>query len=298
MHARVANVPVYARRRGWEDLAKAGQGFTLVELLVVIAIIAILAAMLLPAVFRGKSRAEAVYCLNNTHHLLVAWQVYADDHNGRLVYNLGGNDARGIAPATNINWVNNIMDWSAGPNSDNTNTATITQSALGPYATSPAIYRCPSDRVLSSEQRKAGWPARIRSYSMNAMVGDAGEISKSGANQNNPDYVQFFQSTSIPQPALIFVFLEEHPDSIDDGYFLNKWYAPPAEPSWTDLPASFHRGACNFSFADGHGQCHRWLYAQTKAPTQPDSLLLPMDVADDQYDDFDWVLSHMSIKAQ
>jgi prepilin-type N-terminal cleavage/methylation domain-containing protein/prepilin-type processing-associated H-X9-DG protein len=297
MQARVANAPVYARRRGSEDLAKAG-GFTLLELLVVITIIAILAAMLLPAVFRGKSRAEAVYCLNNTHHLLVAWQMYADDHNGRLAYNLGGSDARGIAPATNINWVNNIMDWSAGPNSDNTNIATITQSGLGPYTMSPAIYRCPSDRVLSSEQRKAGWTARIRSYSMNAMMGDAGEISKTGANQNNPDYVQFFQSTSIPQPALIFVFLEEHPDSIDDGYFLNKWYTPPDEPSWIDLPASFHNGACNLSFADGHGQCHRWAYAQTKPAAQPDSLLLPMDVADDHYDDFDWVLSHMSIKAQ
>jgi prepilin-type N-terminal cleavage/methylation domain-containing protein/prepilin-type processing-associated H-X9-DG protein len=269
--------------------------FTLVELLVVVAIIAILASILLPVLSKAKSRAEAVYCLNNTRQLVLAWHVYADDHNGRLAYNLGGNGARGIAPGTNLNWVNNIMDWSAGLGSDNTNRARITEAGLGPYTKSVSIYHCPSDHALSDSQRQAGWSARSRSYSMNAMVGDAGDISKSGVNQNNPDYIQFFDSASIPRPARIFIFLDEHPDSINDGYFLNKWYTPPADPSWIDLPASYHGGGASLAFADGHAEIHKWLNAQTKAPPQPDSLLLPMDVSDDKYDDFYWLLGRMSV---
>src|SRR4051812_42381635 len=176
-------------------------GFTLIELLVVIAIVAILAALLLPALVKAKAKAEGILCLSNTKQLGLAWSLYADDHNGRLVYNLGGNDdidPRALAPRSDLNWVNNIMDWET--NSDNTNRATITKASLGPYANNVNIYRCPSDHVLSDEQRKAGWSARLRSYSMNAMVGDAGEASATGQNSNNPDYRQFFLVTSIPKP--------------------------------------------------------------------------------------------------
>jgi prepilin-type N-terminal cleavage/methylation domain-containing protein/prepilin-type processing-associated H-X9-DG protein len=272
--------------------------FTLIELLVVIAIIAILASLILPVLAKAKSRAEAMSCLNNTRQLSIAWQIYADEHNGRLAYNLGGGDARGIAQSTNANWVNGVMDWSAGPNSDNTNLATITQAALGAYTRSAAIYKCPSDRALSSTQSQAGWTARIRSYSMNAMVGDAGEVSKTGVNLNNPHYTQFFQISTIPKPERIFVFLDEHPDSINDGYFLNKWYYGTNEPMWIDLPASYHNGGATFSFADGHSLIHRWQYDQTKAAPVPDSLTLPMEVTDDEYDDYNWVIGRMSVKSQ
>ena len=183
--------------------------FTLIELLVVIAIIAILASLVFPALVRARLKAEGIQCLNNTRQLLIAWQVYADDHSGRLVYNLGGNGGRAIAPGTNLNWVNGILDWNAGPNSDNTNTATITEAALGPYTRSIKLYKCPSDRALSEAQRSEGWSERLRSYSMNAMVGDAGDVSISGVNQNNPNYVQFFDVATIPQPSRIFVFLDE-----------------------------------------------------------------------------------------
>src|SRR5262249_12408287 len=175
----------------------------------------------------------------------------------------------------------------------------ITEASLGPYSGSVRVYRCPSDKVLSDDQRNRGWEARIRSYSMNAMVGDAGEVSKSGVNENNPGYVQFFRVTAIPQPYRIFIFLDEHPDSINDGYFLNKWPAPLyPEREWIDLPASYHNGAGNFSFADGHSETHRWQNDLTKQPPIPNSLSprLPLSVPDDQVADFNWTLSRMSIR--
>ncbi len=270
-----------------------GKGaFTLLELLVVVAMIAVLAAMLMPAISKAKVRSQAVACLNNNRQLATAWLLYADDHNDRLAYNLGGPNRTSVAARTNLNWVNNILDWSTS-NSDNTNTATITEASLSPYANrAVGIYRCPSDQALSAIQRQAGWSGRVRSYSMNAMVGDAGELSATGINLNNPDYVQFFRLSAIPRPANIFVFLDEHPDSINDGYFLNK-----AEyHEWVDLPASYHNGAATFSFADGHSQLRRWEHARTKKPPQPDAANLPLYVPSSETTDFNWVVSHMSIE--
>lgn len=267
------------------------RGFTLIELLVVIALIAVLAALLLPALSKARSRAQGIACLNNNRQLAVAWLLYADDHGDRLAYNLGGDASRtNVARRTALNWVNNILNWSL--DSDNTNTATITEASLGPYANKAInIYRCPSDNVLSLTQREAGWSARVRSYSMNAMVGDAGELSREGFNSNNPDYVQFFKLSAIPRPSRIFVFLDEHPDSINDGYFLNK----ASYHEWIDLPASYHNGAAAFSFADGHSQIQRWAHARTKRPARPDGAALPLYVPSTEAVDFNWVVSHMSV---
>jgi prepilin-type N-terminal cleavage/methylation domain-containing protein len=283
-------------------------GFTLIELLVVIAIIAILAAILLPALARAKERAQGILCLNNTKQLILAWQMYPNDHEDRLPYNLV---MTANGPRTPLNWVNNVMTYTtSGPqDSDNINPATITEASLGSYNGTAAIYRCPSDHALSAAQSAAGWEARIRSYSMNAMVGDAGDVSASGFNVNNPGYTQFFKTTQIPQPTEIFVFLDEHPDTIDDGYFLNKdpgntyvspnssAYGTPAvnNAQWIDLPASYHNRSTAFSFADGHSQLHRWVNPGTIRIPQPDVPYLPIDVPADQSDDFNWVMDHMSV---
>ena len=279
----------------------ATAAFTLIELLVVVAIIGILAALLLPALARAKAKGSAVYCLNNTHQLHLAWELYADDHNERLVYNLGGSSgARRLAASTNANWVNNILTWDLSP--DNTNTATITEASLGSYANRAVnIYRCPSDRVLSPAQQGVGWQARIRSYSMNAMVGDAGDVSSTGSNQNNPNYVQFFKLPAIPRPANIFIFLDEHPDSIDDGYFLDQapssYYGGGLDREWIDLPASYHSRGASFSFADGHSELHHWQDPSTTPPSLPDAAQpLPKDVPANEGRDFDWVLYRMSVK--
>jgi prepilin-type N-terminal cleavage/methylation domain-containing protein/prepilin-type processing-associated H-X9-DG protein len=291
-------MPTFANRR---HLA----GFTLIELLVVIAIIAILAALLLPSLSKARDRAQAISCLNNTRQLGLAWQLYTDDHAGFLPYNLWMNAS---SPRTNINWVNNVMTWGV-PDPDNTNTTTITDASLGPYiGGQTAIFHCPSDHALSAAQSEAGWSSRIRSYSMNAMVGNVGTLFVNGVNTKNPGYKQFLNTTQIPRPAEIFVFLDEHPDSIDDGYFLDKDAVAVNGPNnavstaadeWTDLPASYHNQSAAFSFADGHASLHHWSKSSTIRPSAPYAANLPIQIpatTTDENADFDWVLAHMSIE--
>ncbi len=272
-------------------------GFTLVELLVVMAISAILASLLLPSLSSARARAGGMSCLNNTRQLTLAWSLYADDSNGLLPYNLGMN---GSSFRTNLNWVNNVMTWDLS--SDNTNTAALTEASLGSYANEAAgVYRCPSDHVLSGIQRAAGWDHRVRSYSMNAMVGNAGAFITNGVNLNNPSYTQFFKMSQIPRPSEIFVFLDEHPDSIDDGYFLNKDSDTTRHggTEWIDLPASYHDRAATFSFADGSASLHHWLNAQTMPSSTPNSANLPIAIPaspPDERADFEWILTHMSIE--
>ena len=268
------------------------RGFTLIELLVVIALIAALAALLLPTLNRARARAQGYQSVNNTRQLLLAWILYSDDHNGRLAYNLGGpKGEKDPARKTDQNWVNNNLTWEL--DSDNTNTATLTEASLGSYASKvTSIYHCPADRVLSQKQREAGWTGRVRSYSMNAMVGDAGELSNGGFNENNPHYVQFFRISDIPLPSEIFIFVEEHPDSINDGYFLNQFYTK----HWIDLPSSDHNGAAPFAFADGHAQLRRWVDATTLQPQVPDAIAFPVSIQAGENTDFGWVMQHTSIK--
>jgi prepilin-type processing-associated H-X9-DG protein len=253
-------------------------------------------------------RAQAIYCLNNTSQLGLALQLYTDDHESYFPYNLVMNPT---SFRTNLNWVNNVMTWDvAGPlDSDNTNRATIINASLGTYSSgNTAIYRCPADHALSSQQSAAGWDSRIRSYSLNAMLGNAGASTATGQNINNPGYRQFFKTTQIPRPVEIFTFLDEHPDSIGDGYFLNKESAVTVsaygissygQDEWTDLPASYHNNSAAFAFADGHVSLHRWLKASTVRPSAPHAANLPIQIpatpaGEDA--DFDWVLEHMSIE--
>jgi prepilin-type N-terminal cleavage/methylation domain-containing protein/prepilin-type processing-associated H-X9-DG protein len=266
-------------------------GFTLIELLVVIGVIAILAGILLPVLSQAKAKGHAITCLNNQRQLLLAWQVYADENEDRAPANFGKEQVlEEIANGTYRNWVNNVLDWTDNPM--NTNTALLFAGGIGPYLSGVHnVYRCPSDFVLSEMQQALGWRSRVRSYSMNLMVGDAGNISTTGANTNNPSYRQFFTTTEIPQPSDIFVFIEEHPDTIDDGYFLNKYYAA----NWIDLPASYHSGGANLAFADGHVEFHRWQVASTRWPAAPLVVPYPVTLTDGKAD-YSWVVQHMSIK--
>jgi len=255
---------------------------------------------------RAKNRAYAITCMNNQRQLITAWTLYSGDYDDRLVYNLGGSlsNPGSLAPVGQPNWVDNYMDWTLSP--DNTNTSFVSGSLLGPYASfSIPIYKCPGDRALSAIQKAAGWNGRVRSVSMNAMVGDPGALLNGGANINNPLYRQFLKQNDIPRPANIFVFLDEHPDSIDDGYFIDTWpvssssggygNSQAADYEWIDLPGSYHDGAGSFAFADGHVELHQWRYESTRPPSIAEGAKLPMWIALDETADLYWVVQHMSI---
>jgi len=265
-------------------------GFTLIELLVVVAISLILASMLLTALAKAKTKAQGIVCQSNLRQLTLAWNLYANDNSDRLVYNLGGGSAKkSLSAPLDHNWVNNILDWNL--TTDNTNRAFVKTSKLAPFAAnSVEVYRCPADFVLSETQRDAGWSSRVRSVSINAMVGDPGENLVNGTNIFNPDYQQFLRLADIPAPSQIFVFIEEHPDSIADGYFLNR----PYDHEWTHLPASYHNGAVNLTFADGHAEQHRWLCRSTTPPSKPDAASLPLPVPPGDRADFSWLMRRTS----
>ncbi len=271
---------------------KCWKAFTLIELLVVVAVVAILAGLLLPALSRAKAKATATMCLSNLRQLGLALQIYPGDYDDSLPYNMGSDGIRRTVSAGEyLNWVNNVMSWELDP--DNTNVALLTKGGLGQYLSGAAnIYRCPADRTLSSVQRQAGWSERVRSVSLNAMLGNAGEFLDGGVNTNNPDYRQFFKLSEIPEPSRIFAFLEEHPDSINDGYFLNRFNSY----EWIDLPASHHVGAANFTFADGHVELHSWRFSSTRPPPAPDAAQLPFPVPPDQKGDYYWVLERTSVQ--
>lgn len=229
--------------------AGAKPAFTLIELLVVIAIIAILAALLLPALAKSKDKAKAVNCLSNLKQLQTCWHLYAVDNNDLLPPNNSIMAIGGGALASDVSW---CPDHPA----TETNTAALVNGVLFRYNSSLGIYRCPADK---STVTGTSLP-RNRSYNMSQSVNGDPDYWKIPANPPTslPAWRKFSEITR-PPPNQLFVFIDEHPDTMLDAQFGNPVGLPFFLQTWFDMPADRHSGAANLSFADGHAERWRWV---------------------------------------
>ena len=236
-------------------------GFTLIELLVVIAIIAILAAMLLPALGRAKAKGQQIACVSNYKQLQICWQMYADENNDVLP----PNQASGAAFARDAVWANNNA-WIQGNTYTDPDDSNIKTGVLYPYNKSTGIYKCPADKSIIYDGTNPAFPStpRNRSCAMNVYMNwDSGENGK---------YVRdcWTKLSQIGNPGTsrASVFIDEHEKSISqNGYFMNHpnslllfstslW-------TWLSFPTLRHNGGCTLSFADGHVESWRFKAPRT-----------------------------------
>jgi prepilin-type N-terminal cleavage/methylation domain-containing protein len=263
------------RRKATLRLAAA---FTLIELLVVIAIIAILASMLLPALAKSKTKAQAIKCMSNLKQLQLAWIIYPDDNNEKLVLGYNGN---ANAPDR---WVRGDMD----NDNDATNLNLIRTGYLFPYNPDAGIYKCPADRSTQKAGRKL---PRVRSVSMSTA------ISHPDAPLPSPPYRVYYKTSDLidPPPAMLWVFMMEHPNSIFGGVLTIRCLERGPNARIYDYPASYHNGADGLSFADGHAEIHKYRDRRTMPRvTWSGGANLPFTLASPNNPDIAWLQDRTS----
>jgi prepilin-type N-terminal cleavage/methylation domain-containing protein/prepilin-type processing-associated H-X9-DG protein len=270
-----------ANPQGPQPGGTSRQGFTLIELLVVIAIIAILAALLLPALAKAKAKAQGTYCMNNTHQLMLAMIIYTQDYTDFFPPNYDDGNSTPY-----YNWVGGEAGVGGANEYDPDILKDPTRSLLVPYqGASVSIYHCPADKRPAglADGLSATDPAlkgakipNARSVSMSQAVGTnpylGGKVAVAGpwldgnhSHTLNQTWFTFGKSGDMlrPGPASTFTILDENQYSINDGAFGT--VGPQVNPDYhmVDWPGIYHNGACGIAFGDGHSEIHKWKDSRT-----------------------------------
>jgi len=276
--------------------------FTRVDLLVVIAVVFFLCLLLTPGFARTRVNDHTFQCLNNLRVLQNAWQMYAEDNAGRVMMNTGVSETQSqIQAKTYRNWANNIMTWGVSAGTDDRSNTNVNWLLQGPMATylrsNVTVFKCPADNFLSPAQRRQGWTARARSYSMNGFWGlftfnPNDPYFQSDNNRFEPQYRQWIKLAQPSNPSNSWVMIEEHPDTINDGFFINR---PVSQNFWADFPASFHNGAVNVTFADGHIETHLWRGVATRVPVSYTAYPLTLTFEALSHADYRWLMDRTAV---
>jgi len=264
-------------RSSWRgDRPPPGSAFTLIELLVVIAIIAILAALLLPALSKAKIKAQGIQCMNNHRQLALAWRMYSEDNGDVLLYATATPGNR-YAP---YSWVQGVLDFDPNNRSNWDVEMDIKKSPLWRYSGNAlGIWKCPADQstITPASGPYAGQTVpRVRTMSMSIWVGgwkqNDGSVTDAGCS--GPAWRVYSKFTDLvnPGPARTWVLVDEREDRINYGNCFTDMKGYPEAPAEArfhfDYPGQYHSRACGFSFADGHAEIKKWLDDRTVPPIQ------------------------------